>query len=40
MFGIFPTAEAIGTQLFALAAVLLGFRAAGKPRQPVTAAAE
>ena len=33
MLGIFPTAEAIGTQLVALAAVLLGFRAAARPRQ-------
>jgi len=40
MLGIFPTAEAIGTQLFALAAVLLGFRAAGKPRPSVATAAE
>ena len=31
MLGIFPTAEAIGTQLLALAAVLLGFRAATRP---------
>ena len=40
MLGIFPTAEAIGTQLIALAAVLLGFRAAGRPRAPAAAAAE
>ena len=37
MLGLFPTAEAIGAQLIALAAVLLGFRAAGRPRAPAAA---
>jgi high-affinity iron transporter len=32
MLGLFPTLEAVGAQLLALAAVLLGFRAAGRPR--------
>ena len=39
MIGLFPTAEAIGAQLVALVAVLLGFRAARRPR-PVPVAAE
>ena len=39
MIGLFPTVEAIGAQLVALAAVLLGFRAARRP-EPVPLAAE
>ena len=32
ILGLFPTAEAVGAQVFTLAAVLLGFRSAGRPR--------
>lgn len=32
MLGLFPTVEAVGAQLLTLAAVLLGFRAAGRPK--------
>ncbi|MEO6114526.1 MAG: cytochrome c/FTR1 family iron permease [Sphingomicrobium sp.] len=39
MIGLFPTAEAIGAQLLALVAVILGFRSARSVR-PITAAAE
>ena len=38
MLGLFPTAEAIGAQLAAIAAILLGFRLAGKKPAPVPAA--
>jgi len=40
MIGLFPTAQAIGAQLLTLAAVVLGFRSAGRPRTPAAAAAE
>jgi high-affinity iron transporter len=41
MIGLFPTMEAIGAQLLALAAVLLGFRASRRPRlEPTPAPAE
>ena len=41
MIGLFPTMEAIGAQLLALAAVLLGFRASRRPRlEPAPAPAE
>ena len=40
ILGLFPTAEAIGAQALTLAAVLLGFRAAGRPRATVAAVAE
>ena len=36
--GIFPTAEAIGAQLLMIAALAIGFRAAGRPRQAALAA--
>ncbi len=39
MLGLFPTVEAVGAQLLTLAAVLFGFRAAGRP-QAVPLAAE
>jgi len=32
VLGLFPTAEAIGAQLVAFAAVMIGFRSAGRPR--------
>jgi high-affinity iron transporter len=38
LLGLFPTAEAVGTQLLAIAAILLGFRAAGRrPAHPLPA---
>jgi high-affinity iron transporter len=38
MLGLFPTAEAVGTQLLALAAIVFGFRATGrKAAQPAAA---
>jgi high-affinity iron transporter len=40
IFGLFPTAEAVGAQLVMLAAVLLGFRSASRTRSPAIAAAE
>jgi high-affinity iron transporter len=40
ILGLFPTAEAVGAQLAMLAAVLLGFRSAARPRTPAVAAAE
>jgi high-affinity iron transporter len=40
MLGLFPTLEAVGAQLLTLAAVLFGFRAAGRPRTAVPAPAE
>ena len=40
ILGLFPTAEAIGAQVFTLAAILLGFRAAAKPRATAAAAAQ
>ena len=39
IIGLFPTAEAIGAQLVALAVVILGYRSASRPR-PVSAPAE
>jgi len=39
LIGLFPTAEAIGAQVLALAAVILGFRSARSARS-ITAAAE
>ena len=39
ILGLFPTAEALGAQIVTLAAVLLGFRSAGKPRPEAPAAA-
>ena len=38
ILGLFPTAEAIGAQLATLAAVLLGFRSAGRARPAVAVA--
>ena len=38
MLGIFPTPEALGAQLLTLAALLLGFRAAARPRAAAVAA--
>ena len=38
LLGLFPTAEAIATQLVTLAAVLFGFRAAARPAAPPLAA--
>ena len=32
MLGLFPTLESLGAQLLTLAALLIGFRAAGRPR--------
>ena len=40
ILGLFPTAEAIGAQLFTLAALLLGFRSAARPRSAPAPAAE
>jgi high-affinity iron transporter len=40
ILGLFPTAEAVGAQLAMLAAVLLGFRSAARPRTAAVAAAE
>ena len=40
MLGLFPTLEAVAAQLLTLAAVLLGFRAAPRPRAPAPAPAE
>jgi len=38
--GLYPTLESVGAQLAMLAALLIGFRAAARPRQPVPVAAE
>ena len=40
MLGLFSTLEAVSAQLLTLAAVLLGFRAAARPRAPAPAPAE
>ena len=40
LLGLFPTAEAIGAQVFTLAAVLLGFRSAARPGKTAVATAE
>jgi high-affinity iron transporter len=40
VIGLFPTLEAVGSQLVTLVAVLFGFRRAGRSRQPALAAAE
>ena len=40
ILGLFPTVEAIGAQLFTLAAILLGFRSAVRPRNAPAPAAE
>ena len=38
--GLFPTIESLGAQLAIAAALLIGFRAAGRPRDPAPAPAE
>jgi high-affinity iron transporter len=40
VIGLFPTLEAVGAQLVTLAAVLIGFRRAGRSRHPALAAAQ
>ena len=39
MLGLFPTVEALGAQALTLAAVLIGFRRAGRSGRPALAAA-